>query len=78
VIADADGVEWVRPAEAARRLDIERSTIDVWVSRGRIRKVRAGRHVALCWPDVLEAERAWRERSARRAQAVRDSRMPPL
>lgn len=75
---DPDGAEWVRPAEAARRLGVEWSTIRVWVHRGRIRHVRAGRHVALYWPDVLDAERAWRERSARRAQDVRDSQSRAL
>lgn len=75
---DDDGAEWVRPAEAARRLGIARSTVDVWAHRGRVRKVRVAGRVALYWPDVLDAERDWRLRSTRRAEAVRDTRSPGL
>lgn len=64
---DVYGVEWVRPAEAAERLGIPRGTIDVWVHRGKIEKRRVRGHVALYWPDCLDAEMASRTRRQRGA-----------
>ena len=60
---DPDGVEWVRPATVCDRLDIHPSTVKQWVRKGVVRVERAGRYIALYWPDVLDAELAWRQRN---------------
>ena len=57
---DPSGVEWVTPAEALERLAprLRRPTLDSWVHRGKVRRVRVGRQAWVAWPDVLEHEAA--------------------
>lgn len=69
---DKHGEEWLRPAEAAERLRIDKSLIYVWLHRGRphIRTHRAGRFVVVNMPDVLDAEHAWRHRKGGHRRVV--------
>ena len=75
---DPDGVEWVRPATVCDRLDIHPSTVKQWVRKGVVRVERAGRYIALYWPDVLDAELAWRQRNGghRRVGHAGDDNQP--
>ena len=77
---DRTGVEWIRPADAVERLNIHPSTIKQWVRKGVVRVERAGRYIALYWPDVLDAELAWRQRNGghRRVRHAGDDNRPDM
>lgn len=54
-----DGVEWITATECLERVPgLNRSTLDSWTHRGRVRRQRVGRQVWVVWVDVLEAEAA--------------------
>lgn len=63
---DHDGVEWLPVAEAARRVRVRPSAIYVWVNRRTVRSWRHGGRAFVNMPDVMNAERAWRQRAQRR------------
>lgn len=52
----ADGTEWLRPFEAAKRLGISRSRIDKWVQRDRVRTVRFNGQRWVCFQDCAKME----------------------
>lgn len=67
---DADGVEWLLATEAARRVQVEASTIRTWVSRGKVAGRTIRRRLWVRMPDVWDAEHATRGRyvAQRRAE----------
>ena len=58
-----DGTEWMRPIEVLELVPgLKRSTLDSWVSRGKVRRIYADpatrRLPVVALPDVLEHEAA--------------------
>lgn len=68
---DHDGVEWLRPADAAERVDIDVGLVYLWVQRHKVRRHRMGGHVYVHLPDVMTAEHAWRAREQRRRAMIK-------
>lgn len=59
---DASGVEWLLATEAARRVQVEPSTIRTWVDRGKVAGRTVRRRLWVRMPDVWDAEHATRGR----------------
>lgn len=62
---DPDGAEWLSVSEAARRLRVNRYTIDNATSRGKIRKAKVGRAVYVHMGDAAAHESAYKPRTRR-------------
>lgn len=75
-----DQGEWLPVHDAARQVLVRPSTIYVWINRHAIRfhrvrtPGRAGKpRVYVNMPDVMAAEKAWRDRETRRKRREVDS-----
>lgn len=54
--------EWLPIDQAARQARVRVETIRVWRHRGKVRGVGRGAGALVNLMDVLDAERAWRQR----------------
>ena len=66
---DTHGVEWLPVAEAADQLDLKRSTVYAWLSRGKVRSHRIGGRAWVRMPDLMDAEHKTRGAFARQRRA---------
>lgn len=59
---DTDGTEWLLATEAARRINVEPSTIRTWVDRRKVAARTVRRRLWVHMPDVWDCEHATRGR----------------
>ena len=66
-----DGLEWLRPDDVVARLPgVTRSRVGVWIHRQRVRAMRVGREVWVCWQDCVEQEAATRNMAVPLARGI--------
>lgn len=59
---DHDGIEWLRPADIATRLNVTRATVYTWMHRRKVRVIKLDGAAHVHWPDAAAAETATRGR----------------
>lgn len=68
---DHRGLEWLRPVEVVDRLPgVTRSRVDVWVHRRRVRSLKVGSELWVCWQDCAAQEVATRSQATPLARGI--------